>query len=161
MSFAFAETGLLERALNWIFGAWPKAQTAEVGRPREAAFVVPMLFASRVSQSGAMDGGVINVVSIARMEAWRFAARLRSVAAANVPKALKGRRQRPASPAGKAIPKRKPRVLKSCKTGSGVPAQAPWRRESQAPIRHSNVVALPVSKPRTIQKACRTDRLAA
>lgn len=140
MSIAFPQAGFVRRLVGLLLNALERSRTRSAAAVAERPFQLPMLFAARTPETPRSS---IDVLSFSRSRMWSFAARLRSVAGENVPKARKGPRARTTPPVGKAIPKKSPHALKRYKPGSGVPATAPWRaRGGCSASRSSNVVML-------------------
>lgn len=143
---AVSKIELVRRFVGWLFGA--RAPAAPTPAPVNVAepFLLPMLFAARSAPvSDRPAPRMMSFDPAARGEAWYFAERLKSVAVGNVPKARKRPRACAVPPRGKAIPKRSAPILKTYKTGTGVPASAAWRtRDIHSPGRACNVIALPL-----------------
>lgn len=142
---AVSRIELVRRFVGWLFGARAPVVPAPVPVNVAEPFLLPMLFAAR--SAPVSDRPAPRLTSFdptARGQAWYFAQRLKSVAVGNVPKARKRPRACTVPPHGKAVPKRSAPVLKTYKTGTGVPASAAWRTQDVRPAgRACNVVALP------------------
>lgn len=100
----------IKRFMGWLAGAIGFASGAS---SQDKPTAVPILvFRPRApSWSGLSDAELAKSVKEAGSR--RFAARLRSVAVENCPSALAAKRGKTTPPAGKPIPKKVPRVLKS------------------------------------------------
>jgi hypothetical protein len=166
MSIALPRPGAVERFLGWISSvAWfqssPVQVTMQARTLPEARFELPMLFAVRASSAGKPQPATD--FSVPRVRSWAFAARLKSVAVENVPRSLKAPRRKAGPPAGKALPKKSPRVLKCYKPGTGVPETAPWLRSAKLKPRGPAVVISLVTAgcERTAARGAAPDRLAA
>lgn len=160
MFTAFRQSELVTRLFGWLFGVRSPSEPTPT-RTHEP-FQLPMLFAVRSPPVPERTVPAIAPFPVTRSYAWSFAARLKSVAGENVPKARKGHRARMAAPAGKAVPKKRPHVLKVCKPSSGVPATAPWRQaDVRSSSRAANVVALVDRSHRMIGRGLVLERLAA
>lgn len=131
---------IFQRLFGWIAR---KLQASKVARPApDLSYFLPALF---VKRSPFPVRPTVDAWDFAAVSAWRWvlAARLKSIAAQNVPKSRRGPRRKAAPPAGKAIPKKAARVLKRYKQEAVSPVATTLRRAvSQPPLRPGNVVAL-------------------
>lgn len=111
-----AASGWVGRALAWLSQLVSDVPAAARS---SSLTVLPLLFAPRPPDPHAPLAREKGVHARPAVATFAFAARLKSVAAQNVPKSLKAARRAVVPPAGKHVPKRQPRVLKSYKSGRG------------------------------------------
>jgi hypothetical protein len=120
----------LGRESSRLAGGWPSAFPATLFLPRERPAE------KRLPQGN--ENQIIIVGPVTRL----LAARLATIAKQNAPKLLVGKRAGRCGPAGKAIPKRVPRVLKSYRRMSERPRLAGETRVLPERVRSAEILEM-------------------